>query len=172
LLTNERVKGIKLRTKSDWQQTGFRANKKLLNRFRSKLALQELDMGSVIEEFIRQYVQNEVPVALVKGAEGPECSIVNRILAIVRQGGPAAELMVQTANTLYALVVSSDGKVDTGTQHNPDNSAEAPVTSAAIEAVERMATDIEEETGEGNATGGAGAATHKSTRERRKRVGG
>ena len=41
------------------QQTGFRADKELLNRFRSKLALEGLDMGPVIETFITGYVAGE-----------------------------------------------------------------------------------------------------------------
>jgi hypothetical protein len=38
--------------RTGWQQTGFRADKDLLNRFRSKLALEGRDMGPVIEGFI------------------------------------------------------------------------------------------------------------------------
>lgn len=38
------------------QQTGFRADKDLLNRFRSRLAREGRTMGGMLVRFIRQYL--------------------------------------------------------------------------------------------------------------------
>jgi len=76
------------------QQTGFRADKDLLNRFRSKLALEGLDMGPVLEGFIGSYVDDqEVHRALIHQVKDKlkSASVRGR-----RPGTPIAQLTRMT----------------------------------------------------------------------------
>ena len=106
------------RKQGDWQQTGFRADKKLLNKFRSLLALEGRDMGPVIEHMIGSYVNrthvathfddDRVPNRVYVDTNAlrlseRELETVNEVVEIMRTDGEAAELLKRTAVMLLRM---------------------------------------------------------------------
>jgi hypothetical protein len=172
--------------RTGWQQTGFRADKDLLNRFRSKLALEGRDMGPVIEGFIVRYVEGaegaEGPLSVVetpqKEAPGtePEWELVNEVLTVIRSGGDAADLLRRTTATLLRMArleAAGDGTgIETGTHEtHTQNRAGNPVADHRIEEAERLAENIRREAEENRTPSPQRAATGKGTHGGRKKLG-
>jgi hypothetical protein len=169
--------------RTGWQQTGFRADKDLLNRFRSKLALEGRDMGPVIESFIVRYVEGaEAPVNVVEIPQkeapntGPEWELVNEVLTIIRSGGDAADLLRRTTATLLRMArleAAVDGAgLEAGThQTHPQNRARNPLTDDRIEEAERLAAEINSEAEETRASAPQRTADGKGSHGGRKRLG-
>ena len=172
--------------RTGWQQTGFRADKDLLNRFRSKLALEGRDMGPVIESFIVRYVEGaEGAQALVNVVEipqreaphtEPEWELVNEVLTVIRSGGDAADLLRRTTATLLRMArleAAGDGTgLETGThQTHPQNRARNPLTDDRIEEAERLAAEINSEAEETRASAPQRTADGAGSHGGRKRLG-
>ena len=172
--------------RTGWQQTGFRADKDLLNRFRSKLALEGRDMGPVIESFIVRYVEGvegaEAPgnVVAIPQREAPhtdpEWELVNEVLTVIRSGGDAADLLRRTTATLLRMArleAAGDGiGLETGThQTHPQNRARNPLTDDRIEEAERLAAEIDSEAEETRASAPQRTADGTGSHGGRKRLG-
>ena len=64
----------------------------LLNRFRSKLAMEGLDMGPVLEKFIAGYVQGTIDFSESGEIErATEDRVISDVLYVMSNGGHAAE---------------------------------------------------------------------------------
>ena len=172
--------------RTGWQQTGFRADKDLLNRFRSKLALEGRDMGPVIESFIVRYVEGaegaQAPVNVVEIPQreaphtDPEWELVNEVLTVIRSGGDAADLLRRTTATLLRMArleaAEDERGIETGThQAHTQNRAGNPLTDHRIEEAERLAAEINSEAAEARASAPQRAADGQGSHGGRKRLG-
>lgn len=148
------------------QQTGFRADKALLNRFRSRLALEGTDMGHAIERLIVDFMEDSSrPVTAssypmpdfsfisATGLTGDDLAAMRYAVTLIRKGGEGAEILRLTLRSLRNLHVEKsgeDGFAAEGSfnENHPANSARYPVTDERIAAVERMAQELSDATQE------------------------
>lgn len=109
-----------MRKATGWQQTGFRADRELLNRFRSKLASEGKDMGRVLEEYIEFYVDNQrtersarFRKTLVK-RRGPAAKddAIELVRYVLDHGGEAADLLKKTSFALAKMIQMQQVSVD------------------------------------------------------------
>jgi len=158
----------------------------LLNRFRSKLALEGLDMGPVLEGFIERYVagaESAQPGTLVI-TPGGESTVVKDVLTVVRSGGEAAELLKRTASSLVLMVRAggSDAMAYAQREHgngdwlepgspDPKDRPGDPVTERRIEEAERVAEEIKREAKETGQPAIRRSADAAGLHRGRKRVG-
>jgi hypothetical protein len=165
--------------RTGWQQTGFRADKDLLNRFRSKLALEGLDMGPVIVSFIARYVEGTadsvVPAERKEEPKsGSEWEIVNEVLEVIRRGGEAADLLRRTSGMLARVVeMEADGRLEIGShQTHTEDRAGNPVTDERIEEAVLLAAEINGEAEESRRSAPKRPSNAARPDGGRKRVGG
>ena len=125
------------------QQTGFRADRDLLNQFRSRLALEGRDMGETIEKLIHNFMSIEGVCLAYPGAvpanpnrndpNGMEFESVQNVLLLLRSSVPSANLIRQIIFTQLQLIQLT-GKMNE--QAARSSSAKPPAVQANIHAAD------------------------------------
>jgi hypothetical protein len=173
------------------QQTGFRADKDLLNRFRSKLALEGRDMGKALEEFIGVYLAggSAGSEALAEGAISPEeqprseteWEMVHDVLSLIRAGGESAHFLRATTktllrlNTLEAALGGEIGIEQSQTrpyEAHPQNRARTPVTDQRIAEAQHVASELNQAATEARGARAEHPSNESGFERRGKRLGG